>query len=150
MVLNEKGFEVVGKDFVKFLLEKITEYETDNKKQILDIVFVAHNGRVFDVPFLMKHLLQYNVDIQLFVNIWYLIDTLVLARKVVKDLKLTGPENYKLSSLYKYCTKTNMTDRAHRAESDETATVRIFQYRTFFARRRNSFLKSMMDKQLFH
>ena len=34
-----------------------------------------------------------------------------------------------------------MTDRAHRAESDVTATVRIFQYRTFFARRRKFIFK---------
>ena len=148
MVRSESSFSVVGNDFIKFILEKVSEYENDNNKQILDIVFVAHNGRTFDVPFLMNHFIRFDIDTTILSNRLYLLDTLVISRKVVKDCKLEPPTNFKLNTIYNYCTKEDMTI-AHRAEPDVTATIKVFQHKPFFKKRKEFVFKVMDDASVF-
>ena len=148
MVRGESEFDVIGKDFITFLLEKISEYENVNNKQILDIVFVAHNGRTFDVPFLMHHFIRYKIDISIISNRLYLIDTLIVARNVVKESKLDPPNNYKLATLYEYCTK-NVMEKAHRAEPDIAATIAVFQHKVFFKRRKDFVFKVLDDATIY-
>ena len=148
MVRGESEFDVIGKDFITFLLEKISEYENVNNKQILDIVFVAHNGRTFDVPFLMHHFIRYKIDISIISNRLYLIDTLIVARNVVKESKLDPPNNYKLATLYEYCTK-NAMEKAHRAEPDIAATIAVFQHKIFFKRRKDFVFKVLDDATIY-
>jgi DNA polymerase III epsilon subunit-like protein len=52
MVKTKQQFDVVGIDFFKFILQKVSEYENDTENIVTNYVFVAHNGRIFDVPFL--------------------------------------------------------------------------------------------------
>ena len=54
-----------------------------------------------------------------------------LAKKTIKELKLDEPDNYKLSNLYKYCTKKDIVN-AHTADADVQATVDILRYTQFW------------------
>ena len=66
----------------------------------------------------------------------YQIDTVDLAKNVVKYQKLNVPENYKLATLYKYCT-TNQLQNAHNAINDVDATVEIFTFTQFWNKRKD-------------
>ena len=47
-------FRIGGADFVKHMVNVVTEYENETNTTIDNIIFVAHNGQWFDVPFLFQ------------------------------------------------------------------------------------------------
>jgi DNA polymerase III epsilon subunit-like protein len=82
-VVDKEDFHVVGKDFVCFLSDKIQEWEDENLTICNQFVFVAHNGRRFDVPFLCKHFERFNIlEWEKFLEHFdlYLLDTLELSK----------------------------------------------------------------------
>jgi Exonuclease len=141
-VVDKEDFHVVGKDFVCFLSEKIQEWEDENLTICNQFVFVTHNGRRFDVPFLCKHFERFNIlEWEKFLEHFdlYLLDTLELSKFSIKenDEFLPIPENYKLLTLYLYCTReVHDDDTAHRAEADVQATTRVLLYRDFWKHRK--------------
>jgi hypothetical protein len=54
MLRGRPDFNTVGTDFWEFLREKVDEYEQNQEYNVGHIVFVAHCGRLFDIPFLMR------------------------------------------------------------------------------------------------
>jgi DNA polymerase III alpha subunit (gram-positive type) len=70
LLKEERMFEEVGKDFLKFLFDKIEDHEVSVEKTFRYVIFVAHNGKVFDVPFLFKQLHKYNIDYSLM--LWHI------------------------------------------------------------------------------
>jgi hypothetical protein len=62
----------------------------------------------------------------------YILDTLEIARSSVKELKLTIPQNYKLTTLYNYVTNLEPSANAHRAEADVSMLLSVLLYDTFW------------------
>ena len=96
----------------------------------------------------MNHFLRFDIDTTILLSRLYLLDTLVISWKVVKDFKLDPPTNFKLNTIYNYCTKEDMTI-AHRAEPDVTATIKVFQHKPFFKKRKEFVFKVMDDASVF-
>jgi DNA polymerase III alpha subunit (gram-positive type) len=119
----------VGKSLLEHIMEQIQLYEDKHKTTINHYVFVAHNGRRFDIRFLFYKLNE--LKLSLFgdlVSKSYILDTCSLARKTPKK---TIPEDYKLPTLYKYCTGLELSGN-HRAIVDALATVEILVYEIFW------------------
>jgi DNA polymerase III epsilon subunit-like protein len=138
LVRQEKPFDIVAKDFLRFLKEKIIAYEDDNGiGEVKSYVFVAHNGKVFDVPFLFKQLGIVNLIPSLsFLRKCYLLDTLQVVRGCVNQKLLTiVPENKKLATLYNYVSGNSLDDKAHRAAADTEATHLVLIYAAFWNER---------------
>ncbi|KAK2645084.1 hypothetical protein Ddye_020279 [Dipteronia dyeriana] len=85
-------------------------------------LFIAHNGRRFDVPFLIKEFSRCNMDIP---TDWLFLDTLPLAREY---MKLYGPLSPKLclQTLREYFEIPSI-DSSHRAMSDVNVLSSIFE-----------------------
>jgi DNA polymerase III epsilon subunit-like protein len=129
MVKDKQQFDVVGIDFFKFIVQKVHEYENDNDRIVTNYVFVAHNGRIFDVPFLFACIQRYAVPIPFeMLGSMYVLDTLEVARSSVRELKSTIPSNFKLTTLYNYVTNITPLDNAHRAEADVTMLLSVLLY----------------------
>jgi DNA polymerase III subunit alpha, Gram-positive type len=78
-------FHEVGKSLVIHIMEQIRLYEDKHKTTIKNYVFVAHNGRRFDIRFLFYKLNE--LKLSLFgdlVSKSYILDTCSLARKAPK------------------------------------------------------------------
>jgi DNA polymerase III epsilon subunit-like protein len=87
MIESKPTFDFVGSDWVKHLVNVIKDYEKERNKDITSVIMVAHNGRRFDVPFLLHQMKLHKV---LWPNqlkdILYLIDTWDLALYSIKKI----------------------------------------------------------------
>jgi DNA polymerase III epsilon subunit-like protein len=136
MVKDKQQFDVVGIDFFKFIVQKVHEYENDTEKIITNYIFVAHNGRIFDVLFLFACIQRYSVPIPFeMLGSMYVLDTLEVSRASVKELKLTIPDNFQLSTLYTYVTNLPPSVNAHRAEADVTMLLKVLLHDNFWFQR---------------
>ncbi len=144
-VANQPLFATVANDFVRFIFQRVKDWEEKEKSTVSNIVLVAHNGYKFDVPFLMRKYLQGHVSaINTIIRKLYALDTMVLAKQVVKKKQMRIPDNYKLKCVYNYCTRKKMKN-AHRADVDVEATVSILQYRPFWTERERFIYKVNED-----
>ena len=85
MVKDKEGFSVVISNFVTFV-EKVEEYNDANGVSIKNVIFVAHNGKCFDLPFLVDKLKRNNQQKLLDKPIYnFAIDTMILAQKCVQE-----------------------------------------------------------------
>ena len=130
-VSNARLFDEVGASFIDFITERLEESVSSTPIGVL----VAHNGNRFDIPFLTRHLEVNNL--QLPTSVKFKLDTLELARGVLRSdvatrYELLPPPNYKLATLYNYCTERLMSPDAHRADVDVDATVKILLYHYFW------------------
>jgi DNA polymerase III alpha subunit (gram-positive type) len=87
MVVDARPFPEVAEEFFDFVHQQFHEYARQCDKTISHIVMVAHNGRVFDMPFLLRSLDRFNL-----LSLWtdnpkfgFLIDTLDIARKAFRE-----------------------------------------------------------------
>jgi hypothetical protein len=91
-----------GLNIITHIMEQVRLYETKKSTEVKHIVFVAHNGRRFDIKFLFVKLNMLNISMfSDLVSKSYILDMVELAKKCPKK---TIPENYKLSAMYNYCT----------------------------------------------
>jgi DNA polymerase III subunit alpha, Gram-positive type len=105
MVKDKQQFDIVGIDFFKFFVQKVNEYENEAEYIITNYIFVAHNGRIFDVPFLFSCIQRYSIPILFeMLGSMFVLDTLEVSRASVKAWKLTIP--------HKRC--THMSPTSHR------------------------------------
>ncbi|XP_038715318.1 exonuclease DPD1, chloroplastic/mitochondrial isoform X2 [Tripterygium wilfordii] len=106
------------------LIPVLLQYVRSRHKPEGYVLFVAHNARTFDVPFIMSEFDRCSVDIP---SNWLFLDSLPLARELMKSqgLKLSS----KMSSLCEYYDIT--LTGAHRAMVDVNALSLIFQRLTF-------------------
>jgi DNA polymerase III alpha subunit (gram-positive type) len=74
-------------------------------------------------------------------NKMYVIDTLELAKGSIERNEFPFPTNYKLVTLYNYCTNKDYSDEAHRALADVNATTEIFLHLPFWLERMNNVWK---------
>ena len=75
----------------------------------------------------------------------YVLDTMELARHVVRQIDCTIPDNYKLSTLQYYVTNEDVSDKAHRAMADVEATVKVLKFNPFWENRVNIFILSTKE-----
>jgi DNA polymerase III epsilon subunit-like protein len=138
-------FHTVGTDFVRFIVENKSLWEETHFLSCDSIVFVAHNGKRFDVPFLFNHMKRHQVEeFDQLRDLSLVLDTMELAKKTVQKLSLPIPDSYKLSSLYYYITNTTLAG-AHRAHVDVSATVELFRYEQFYNNRCDCICKVNLD-----
>ena len=132
-VKDKATFEVIGKDFMEFIIDRMRLWEDENASFCRQLILVAHNGQKFDVPFLFEHFHRNGLSDWLQISDrLYLLDTLELAKHAIQKDNLPIPDNYKLSSLYYYCTKSELGESAHRADVDVEATQKVLSYVPFW------------------
>lgn len=64
------------------LIPILLQYVRSREKPGGDVLFVAHNARCFDVPFIICELRRYSIKIP---PNWLFLDTLPLARELMKS-----------------------------------------------------------------
>ncbi|KAK3036757.1 hypothetical protein RJ639_029722, partial [Escallonia herrerae] len=111
------------KDFIPILLQ----YVRSRQKPGGEVVFIAHNARRFDVPFLVREFSRCNFEIPL--N-WLFVDTLPLARDLLKSGGLKLPSKTSLQALVEYY-DVPLVGSAHRAMSDVHALSLVLQRLTY-------------------
>ncbi|XP_006855354.2 exonuclease DPD1, chloroplastic/mitochondrial isoform X1 [Amborella trichopoda] len=110
------------RDLVPMLLQYVRSRQQDGTP----VLWIAHNGRRFDVPFIIKEFSRCFVEIP---SDWLFLDTLPLARQIVK------PDGSKLASsslgaLREYY-GIPLSGSAHRAMSDVNTLSLVLQRMTF-------------------
>uniref|UniRef100_A0A7N1A7X0 Exonuclease domain-containing protein n=2 Tax=Kalanchoe fedtschenkoi TaxID=63787 RepID=A0A7N1A7X0_KALFE len=91
------------------------------------VMLVAHNARVFDVPFLINEIARCSVDIP---SDWLFMDTLPLARELMKAGGHSSKMSVSLQSLREHY-QIPLVGSAHRAMSDVNTLALILQRMTF-------------------
>lgn len=91
------------------------------------VVLVAHNARGFDVPFLIKEFSRCSLDIP---SNWLFVDTLPLAREVMKSGGTKVPPKVSLQALGQHY-GIPLVGSAHRAMVDVHMLSAVFQRLTF-------------------
>ena len=62
MVNQSPSFVSVGNEFILYYLQRLKQYKEENPEMSVDcLVFVAHNGRAFNVPYLFKAMKSHNI-----------------------------------------------------------------------------------------
>ncbi|CAL4930597.1 unnamed protein product [Urochloa decumbens] len=109
-------------ELIPILLQYVWSRQMDGKP----ILWVAHNGRSFDVPFLFFEFRRCKVELP---GDWLFVDTLPIARQLVdsKGSKLSSASLETLRERY----KIPLTGSAHRAMQDVTTLCYVLQKLTF-------------------
>ena len=137
-VSGAAAFPEVATRFFNFMRFQAFQYMSDHDKQIKNVVLVAHNGKRFDIPFLMASLERYKIS-----HLWleeskfgFSIDTLELSRKGVQSVASRNvPASYSLGALYQFITGNTLVS-AHRAMSDVEATIYVLRHHPFWSQRK--------------
>ncbi|KAF5454155.1 hypothetical protein F2P56_023840 [Juglans regia] len=108
------------------LIPVLLQYVRSRQKPGGYVLWVAHNARCFDVPFLFKEFSRCSTEVPLD---WLFVDTLPLAREMMKSkgLKVSGVSLQALRESY----KIPLVGSAHRAMSDVKMLSLILQRLTF-------------------
>ncbi|XWS53559.1 hypothetical protein CRYUN_Cryun10bG0011700 [Craigia yunnanensis] len=108
------------KDFIPILMNYIRSRQKIPGSLSL---FIAHNARCFDVPFLVKEFSRCSMDIP---SNWLFLDTLPLARQL---MKLNGSRQFSLQALREHF-DIQSVDATHRAMSDVNLLSAILEKMT--------------------
>ncbi|KAL2511801.1 Exonuclease DPD1 [Abeliophyllum distichum] len=92
-----------------------------------DVVLIAHNARTFDVPFLKREFSRSSYEIP---PDWLFVDTLPLARAVMKSKGSKVPSKVSLQALREYY-GIPLVGSAHRALSDVHSLALVLQRLTY-------------------
>ena len=134
MVARARSFSEVVTDFINFIKQTTTTFQLENRISVERIILVAHNGKRFDIPFLLTSMERHNIPniCSLDDRFGILIDTLELSKKGIRSVASRSvPASYSLGNLYQHITGQNL-DNSHRAMSDVEATCSIMQYAPFW------------------
>ncbi|KAJ1297526.1 hypothetical protein BS78_01G382900 [Paspalum vaginatum] len=109
-------------ELIPVLLQYVWSRQMDSKP----VLWVAHNGRSFDVPFLFYEFRRCKVEMP---GDWLFVDTLPIAKQLVDSngSKLSSVSLEKLREHY----KIPLTGSAHRAMQDVTTLCYVLQKLTF-------------------
>uniref|UniRef100_A0A0A8Y7Z1 Exonuclease domain-containing protein n=1 Tax=Arundo donax TaxID=35708 RepID=A0A0A8Y7Z1_ARUDO len=113
-------------DILPILLAYVRSHQAPGKP----VVWVAHNAKNFDVPFLAQEFDRCSPEIP---ADWFFVDSMSLARKLVKsEVKLAGEKRrlVNLEALRKHY-EIRSIDNAHRAMRDVTILCQVIQKITF-------------------
>lgn len=116
-------FSCRWKDLIPILLQ----YVESRQKPGGLILWVAHNGRSFDVPFLINEFSRCNTEVP---PNWRFMDTLPLAREFIKSAGSDLPSGASLQALREYF-RIPLVGPAHRVLSDVYTLSQILQMLTF-------------------
>lgn len=112
---------------MKELIPILLRYVRSRQKPGGQILWVAHNCRIFDVPFLIKEFSRCSFEIP---PDWLFVDTMSLARELVKSGGPNVPSKISLQSLREFF-EIPLNGSAHRAMSDVYALSLVLQKLTF-------------------
>lgn len=112
---------------MKDLIPILLEYIQSRQKPGGQVLWIGHNARCFDVPFLIKEFSRCSVDIP---ENWLFMDTLPLARELVKSGGSNLPSKTSLQALREHY-KIPLVGSAHRSMSDVYSLSQILQRMTF-------------------
>jgi DNA polymerase III epsilon subunit-like protein len=145
MVQTAPDFRTVITEFFHFMGDVVQQHATATTTEIGHIVLVAHNGRVFDVPFLMRSLCRHNLQ-ELWIDVRYglTIDTLYICKRIFANKATRQPTNMKLGTIFQFLTGKEM-ENSHRAMSDVNALYSIFRSELFWNNRKESLQTSIVD-----
>jgi DNA polymerase III epsilon subunit-like protein len=138
IVSTAQSFPEVAGNFFEFMRRHADEYLVGRENvKVQHIIFVAHIGKVFDIPFLIQQL-SVNGMVDTFLQdkrIGFGIDTMTLARKSIQANQTAGiPVAYNLGALYQYVTGQPPTV-SHRALADVKATIAVLFHQIFWENR---------------
>ena len=130
MVSRAEGFSAVCDAFIRFMQQTADDFSSlhDNQPRIDNIIWIAHNGKAFDIPFFMQQLSKHPDMSDKFLadtRFKFAIDTMVVARNVIKNDPSKGiPSNFKLSTLYEFVAgrPPNFSHRARTLHVAKTTT----------------------------
>lgn len=144
MVQTASTFPEVIVKFFEFVDGLVNNFVSAASTPIENIVLVAHNGRVFDVPFLLRSLQRYKLH-RLWADPQYgvTIDTLHVARKVFANDR-QKPTDMKLGTLFQFLTGKDM-ENCHRASGDVKALYTVFRSERFWAERTSQATASIIE-----
>jgi DNA polymerase III alpha subunit (gram-positive type) len=120
-------------------------HATAMASEVDDIILVAHNGRAFDVPFLMRSIACHNRE-----RLWrdshfgFTIDTLHISKQLFQNKATRQPTNQKLGTLFQFLTGKEM-ENSHRAMSDVKALYSVFRSELFWTNRKESLQISIIN-----
>ncbi|KAH7574651.1 hypothetical protein ACOSP7_008859 [Xanthoceras sorbifolium] len=109
------------------LIPILLQYVQSRQKPGGHVMFVAHNARTFDVPFLVKEFTRHSYEVP---PAWLFVDTLALAREVMKSGGSKLPSGLSLQALREHY-GIPLVGSAHRAMSDVNTLSLILQRLTF-------------------
>jgi DNA polymerase III epsilon subunit-like protein len=134
-VRTAERFPSVGDAFIRFMQQHADEHDGP----IDHIILVGHNGKVFDIPFLVQQLSVHGMAERFFQDgrFGFGIDTLKVARKGIQDDKsgIGMPTAYNLPTLFQFVTGS-LPPTWHRAIADVQATTTIFRFPVFWETRK--------------
>ncbi|GLT37965.1 hypothetical protein SLA2020_122440 [Shorea laevis] len=109
------------------LIPILLQYVNSRQKPGGYVMLVAHNGRCFDVPFLISEFSRCSYEIP---PNWLFVDTLSLARELKKSGVSRLPSKTSLQALREYY-NIPLVGSAHRAMSDVRSLSMVLQRLTF-------------------
>ncbi|WOH09560.1 hypothetical protein DCAR_0729017 [Daucus carota subsp. sativus] len=112
---------------MKELIPILVEYIQSRQKPGGQVLWIGHNARSFDVPFLIKEFSRCSIEIP---KDWIFMDTLPLARELVKSGGPNCPSKTSLQALREHY-KIPLVGSAHRAMSDVYSLSLVLQRMTF-------------------
>ena len=133
MVKEARSFNEVATEFFTFIEDKRQMLEDGLGEEMNTIILVAHNGKQFDLLFLMEEMKRNDVLHLIDSDRYgYAIDTMILAKNIMREKNLSLPVSYKLSALFEHVLGQQMDPNAHRALVDVKATSTILRYDPFW------------------
>jgi hypothetical protein len=121
-----------------------------NNVEVQHIIFVVQNGKVFDIPFLIRQL-SVNGIVDTFLQdkrIGFGIDTMTPAQMSIQANLTAGiPVLYNLEALYQ-CATGQPPTVSHRALADVKATIAVLFHQIFWENRSKfSFMFGILQKE---
>jgi inhibitor of KinA sporulation pathway (predicted exonuclease) len=144
-VKTASDFTAVATEFFQFMGDITQNHAAATASEIDDIILVAHNGRAFDVPFLMRSIVRHNLEC-----LWgdsrfgFTIDTLHISKQLFQNKATRQPTNQKLGTLFQFLTGKEM-ENSHRAMSDAKALYSVFRSELFWTNRKESLQISIIN-----
>jgi DNA polymerase III epsilon subunit-like protein len=140
MAQSADDFSVVGQQFFEFMNGALQNYSSATS-----IILVAHNGRAFDLPFLMRLMVSHKLE-QLWDDGKYglTIDTLHICRQIFKNKIKPQVTNMELGTLFQFVTGNEM-ESSHWALSDVKAMCAVLRNDLFWSIRFRAIQKSIVD-----
>ena len=112
---------------MKDLIPILLEYIKSRQKPGGIVLLVAHNGRSFDVPFLINEFSRCGIEIP---ENWRFLDTLPLVRELIKSSGSKLPSGASLQAMRKFY-GIPLVGSAHRVLADVNVLSRMLQKLSF-------------------
>jgi ATP-dependent DNA helicase DinG len=158
VILDESGVEIEDAFFLKPrhtippFITKLTSITNEDVATAEAFPAVGHNGKVFNIPFLIHQLSEHGIADRLFQDgrFGLGIDTLNVTRKGIRNDKsgIGVPSAYNLLTLYQFVTGL-LPLTWHRAMADVKATATIFRFLFFGTQDTHVFLISQKENKKF-